>query len=160
MEKTLLIGYGNLDRQDDGVAWHILMALLKRFDYSLPSHPDDEIFEIESNPAFMFLLQLTPELAEDIAGYERVCFIDAHTSAIPEELHVAEVSPIFQNSPFTHHITPQTCISLASTLYDVTPEALLVSIRGYEFDFSRQLSQQTQALVSQAVQTIWEWATR
>ena len=30
MDKTLVIGYGNVDRQDDGAAWHILARLAKQ----------------------------------------------------------------------------------------------------------------------------------
>ena len=159
MKKTLLVGYGNLDRQDDGVAWHVLLKLLKKFDQTIPNHPDDGILDLESNPSFMFLLQLTPELSEVVANYEKVCFIDAHTGNVPHDFQMTEVFPIFQNSPFTHHMTPQTCLSLSNTLYGGNPKSVLVSIRGYEFDFSQNLSAKTQSLVNNAFDIIWEWLT-
>ena len=75
---TLFIGYGNPDRQDDGVAWHILAGIANQlgletspsWEDPLPSSPEAE---------FAFYLQLTPELAEDLTSYDRVCFVDAHT---------------------------------------------------------------------------------
>jgi len=63
----------------------------------------------------------------------------------------------YQASPHTHDITPATCLSLVRTLYDRQPEAVLVSIRGYEFDFSHSLSPQTACLAEQALQRILAW---
>ncbi len=39
---------------------------------------------------FAFYLQLTPEMAEEISAYEYVCFLDAHTGAIPEPVRIIE----------------------------------------------------------------------
>jgi hydrogenase maturation protease len=155
--RTIIVGYGNPDREDDGVAWHILSALCTRLGYSVPDLYT-EGFEPQGNPIdFMFRLQLMPELAEIIAGYERACFVDAHTGAVPEEVHFAEISPQFQNSPFTHHMTPETCLSLAQALYGKSPEAVLVSVRGYQFGFGHTLSPRTSDLASIAVDQIWKW---
>jgi hydrogenase maturation protease len=157
MRKTLLLGYGNIDREDDGVAWHALTGLANELNVPFP-HDPSEVFEpLSGNPAFFFSLQLTPEFAEEIAQFERVCFLDAHTGNYPAELNFQQLSPAFQNSPFTHHLTPQSCLALAETLYGKAPEAILVSIKGYEFGFSRNLSEQTGRLVKQAVARIINW---
>jgi len=157
LKNTILIGYGNPDREDDGVAWHILAALSARLGYPVPDLYRDG-FEPQGKPIdLMFRLQLMPELAEIIAGYDRACFIDAHTGAVPEEVHVAQVDAQFQASPFTHHMTPETCLSIAKTLYGKSPEAVLVSVRGYQFGFSHTLSPRTASLAQAAVDRIWEW---
>jgi Ni,Fe-hydrogenase maturation factor len=66
VSKTIIIGYGNPDREDDGVAWHILAALNARLGNPVPDLYADG-FEPQGNPIdFMFRLQLMPELAETI----------------------------------------------------------------------------------------------
>ncbi len=153
----LLLGYGNLDREDDGVAWHVLSRLAARLGQAFPDKPEEFEF-IQGQPVdFYFSLQLVPELAETLKGYARVCFIDAHTGAVPEELHVEELSPQLQTSSFTHHLTPAMLLNLSAALYGSVPQARLVSVRGYAFEFSQQLSPETDRLADRAVERILEW---
>jgi hydrogenase maturation protease len=156
MKKILLLGYGNPDREDDGVAWHILRALAVKMGLPAPDSYEDDFPE---NPYvdFAFYLQLTPEMAEDISGYEYVCFMDAHTGNIPEEVRIIDVESDFQKSPFTHHLTPQSLLSICETLYNTKPESALLSVRGYRFLFSRTLSEPTSTLVTEAVELVWAW---
>lgn len=156
MKKLLIIGYGNPDREDDGVAWHILRALAEKLGLDSPTSYEDEFPESERID-FAFYLQLTPEMAEDISVYDHVCFVDAHTGNIPELVRLIEVEPEFQHSPFTHHLTPQSLMSMCETLYNHRPDAALVSVLGYRFLFTRQLSEETAQLVPQAVNLIWDW---
>jgi hydrogenase maturation protease len=153
---TLIIGFGNPDRQDDGVAWHILTRLAQEFSRPLPSM-DEGFFPGGENPDLLFVLQLIPELAETISAYQRVCFVDAHTGNVPEDVNLIEVKAEYQRSPFTHHMTADTCLSLVQTIYGQTPEAILVSIRGYEFGFSHELSPSTYQLAEQALERIMAW---
>ncbi len=156
MNRTLILGYGNPDRQDDGVAWHIQRALALALGLPAPDSYEDE-FPINDQLDFEFHLQLTPEMAEDIAAYERVCFVDAHTGNIPAEAQLIPVESAFQRSPFTHHLTAQSLLSMCETLYRKKPEAALLSARGYRFEFERELSPETEALVPQAVGLIKNW---
>jgi hydrogenase maturation protease len=157
LKKLLLIlGYGNPDREDDGVAWHILQALTIKLGLSSPESYEDEFPEFALID-FAFSLQLTPEMAEDVASYEYVCFIDAHTGNIPEPVRLIDVESEFQNSPFTHHLTPQSLLSMCETIYGKKPDAALLSVLGYRFLFSRELSEETAELVPQAVELIWDW---
>ncbi len=156
MKKSLIIGYGNPDREDDGVAWHILRALTVKLGLPSPESYEDE-FPGFAPIDFAFYLQLTPEMAEEINNYEHVCFVDAHTGNIPEPVRLISVEGEFQRSPFTHHLTPQSLLSMCETLYGRKPDAALLSILGHRFLFTRQLSEETTALVPQAVDLIWEW---
>jgi hydrogenase maturation protease len=156
LNRILVIGYGNPDRQDDGVAWHIMCALAKKLGYPAPLTYEDE-FPANDGLDFAFSLQLTPEMAEEIAAYERVCFVDAHTGVIPQEVQMVPVESEFQRSPFTHHLTPQSLLSMCETLYHKKPEAALISVRGYHFGFERELSAETGALVPEAVGLITKW---
>jgi hydrogenase maturation protease len=156
LKKLLILGYGNPDREDDGVAWHILRALTIKLGLSSPQSYEDEFPEFASID-FAFHLQLTPEMAEDMTAYEYVCFVDAHTGNIPEPVRLIPVESEFQASPFTHHLTPQSLLSLCETIYEQKPEAALLSVLGHRFLFSRQLSEKTAQLVPQAVELIWDW---
>jgi len=156
LNRTLLIGYGNPDREDDGVAWHILRALVIKMGLPAPTSYEDE-FPQNAQVDFAFYLQLTPEMAEDIAQYERVCFVDAHTGQIPELVRIIPVESEFQRSPFTHHLTAQSLVSMCETLYQKKPEAALLSIRGFRFLFTRELSVETSSLVSEAVSLLERW---
>ena len=89
--------------------------------------------------------------------YEFVCFVDAHTGNIPEPVRLIPVESEFQHSPFTHHLTPQSLVSMCEMLHGKKPDAALLSVLGHRFLFSRQLSDETAALVPQAVELIWEW---
>jgi len=156
-KRILIIGYGNADRQDDGVAWHVLAEINQRLDRPSPASPDDGFETGEGSPELLFVLQLTPEMAETISEFERVCFVDAHTGQVPGEVHAALVQNEFQTSPFTHHLTPSSLVSLCATLYGRSPEAILVSVRGYQFGFEHGLSPQTAAAVPEAGQIFHDW---
>jgi len=156
LKELLLIGYGNPDREDDGVAWHILRALTIKLGLDAPQSYEDEFPESELID-FVFYLQLTPEMAEDISEYQHVCFIDAHTGNIPEPVRLIDVKSEFQRSPFTHHLTPQSLLSMCETIYEKKPDAALLSVLGHRFLFSRALSEETSRLVPQAVILIWDW---
>ena len=157
MKKTLLIGYGNPDRQDDGLAWHILFQLAGRIDRPVDFDTGISFIDTQQSPDFLFSLQITPEMIDIIKDYERVCFVDAHTGNIPEEVRLVPLRSEFQKSPFTHHMTPETCLSLHENIYHRLPEAILVSVRGYEFQFSQALSTRTETLVNSAIELIWDW---
>ncbi|MCL4504583.1 MAG: hydrogenase maturation protease [Chloroflexi bacterium] len=165
MSKSLIVGYGNPDRQDDGVAWHILKALGRQFGRIGPDESPDDITDLDLGelqgrdgvPDLLGELQLTPEIAETLAAYDKVCFVDAHTGAYPQDVNIAPLEARYQSSPFTHHLTPDTCLELARAAYGRAPEALVVSVRGYQFGFSHELSPQTAALAEEAAGRIAAW---
>jgi hydrogenase maturation protease len=156
LKKLLIFGYGNPDREDDGVAWHILRALTIKLGLVPPESYEDEFPEFKAID-FAFHLQLTPEMAEEITEYKHVAFIDAHTGNIPELVRLIDVESEFQRSPFTHHLTPQSLLSMCETIYEKKPDAALLSVLGHRFLFSRELSEETAALVPHAVELIWDW---
>lgn len=160
MAKVLIVGYGNRDREDDGVAWHILQGVAKRLGRPAPDSETGGLDQLGQSPDLLFVLQLTPELSELIADYEFVCFVDAHTGDYPEDFRFGSINAGFQTSPFTHHMTPQTCLALAETVYGRSPQATLVSVRGHRFGFSHTLSIQTALLADEAIEQIDTWLSQ
>ena len=165
MSKNLIIGYGNPDREDDGVAWHILRALALHFGCGHADTFNGSLFDIDLGepqhradiPDLQLELQLMPEVSETLADYDKVCFVDAHTGALARELNMEPITARVQNSPFTHHLTPEMCLQLAKSAYGKTPQGMVVSVRGYQFGFAHTLSPQTAQLAVEAVQRITAW---
>ena len=157
-ENSLIIGIGNYDRQDDGVAWHILCGIAKALGRTVPRDPYEEGFEPDGEkPHLLFTLQIVPEMADIISSYNHICFVDAHTGAIPTDLQVIQIKPNYQRSPLTHHMTPETVLSLTHTISGCKPEAYLVSVRGFQFGFDQSLSPKTTGLAGSAIQEILNW---
>ena len=158
--KTLIFGYGNIDRQDDGVAWHVLLDVMQRLGIDTSQMDENDLPFSHDDYEFQFQLQLLPEFADDLGRFDRVVFIDAHTGSVPDEIHTEAVLPEYQSSPFTHHMTPSTLLSLCEVIKGRHPDALLVSVRGYEFEFTRSLSQRTSELSLEAGMRIINWISQ
>jgi len=158
-KKILLLGYGNPDREDDGVAWHVLKGVAKGLSLPLPATPDDPILSFENRINLQFMLQLVPEISETIADHDCVCFVDAHTGEITEPVRAIRIDSKFQKSPFTHHLTPYTCLELVDSIYHKKTEGFLVSIRGFSFQFEEKLTDKTSHYSKIAVDLILDWLT-
>ena len=156
-DKILLLGYGNPDREDDGVAWHVLKSVAEGLGYPPPSTPDESFESTNDRIDLIFLLQLVPEISEIIASYDAVCFVDAHTGEINAGVRAVKIEPGFQKSPFTHHLTPQTCLELTNSIYGKRPAGYLVSIRGFGFQFEERLTPGTEKYARVASGLILDW---
>ena len=154
MSRTLVIGFGNIDRADDGVAFQVINALRRRLGQKELSEEDTGLEELGATVDSVFLSQLAPELMDILVDYGRVIFVDAHAYENLEDLHCAPVVPEYAPATFTHHLTPAALLALLKILYRAEPAGHLVSIRGYDFDFHRNLSEKTSALVDSAADCI------
>jgi Ni,Fe-hydrogenase maturation factor len=159
-KNTLFIGYGNPDRQDDGVAWHVLAGIAQKLGRKVPAVWEDPFENDDVFPHMMFLLQLNPEISEILAEYQNICFIDAHTGNIPNDIQFGEITSGFQTSPFTHHITAESVLALTRSLYHAQPNAYMLSVRGYAFGFTQDLSPQTTFLTAIAINKGIEWLSK
>lgn len=150
-KKVLFIAYGNPDREDDGVAWHVLKGLAKYFGIYNIDWNDDFYSRLGTNPDFFFILQLTPELQDLIINYEYVCFIDAHLGAEFKDVELKKLKPKFEPSTLSHHMTPQFLMDITRASFNTCPEAVLLTIRGFEFQFKQQLTAMCQKLAEKAI---------
>ena len=154
MSRTLVIGYGSLDRADDGVAYYVINALRRRLGQEMLSEDETGLEELGEQIDSIFLVQLAPELMDVLAGYDQVIFVDAHVYENVDNLHCTPVLPEYAPATFTHHMGPAMILALIKALYHREPTGHIVSIRGYDFDFHRDLSADTKALVEPAVEYI------
>jgi hydrogenase maturation protease len=137
--KTLVIGYGNDSRRDDGVGRYVVEQLAK---HDLP--------DVELQTAH----QLEVELAETLTHFDRVFFVDAAIPEAPAPVQHSIVTPTFQSHAVAHYLTPSDVLSLSETLYSHVPRAVLFSIRGRDFNFGTELSIDVRQLADEVAEQI------
>jgi hydrogenase maturation protease len=148
------MGFGNLDRADDGVAFHVVNAFRRRLGLAALEEDNTGLEELGAPVDTAFIGQLVPEMIDLLEGYDRVVFVDAHVDPALDDLYCAAVSPDEAGLTFTHHMSPATLLAFFKALNGRDLEGHLVSIRGRDFDFHRDLSPETIALVEPAVDRI------
>jgi len=140
MSGFLIIGYGNTLRGDDGVGPRVAEAIAG---WGLP------------NVRAISTAQLTPELAEALAGAEVVIFVDAQIGQ-PASTGVSfkPVAPDEKRLLNTHSGDPRRLLALTMQLYGRSPSAWLVAIPGVNFDFGETLSTLARRGMDEALQRI------
>ncbi len=135
---TLILGWGNPGRQDDGLG----PALAGAIGADPPTGVD-----VETD------YQLHVEDAAEVARYSRVLFVDADRVG-PAPYSVRQLEPT-DSSPIsfsTHSVAPEAILALSRDLFDAEPEAWLLGIRGYDFDdFGEGLSDRARNNLAAAV---------
>lgn len=130
---TLVIGYGNSLRGDDGAGPAVAARL-------------------QDQPALRVLAvhQLTPELAADIAQAESVWFVDAWVGGDKPTVRSLAPAPV----TLDHGWQPHVLMHLAKILYGASPQAFQLLIPARRFDYGSSLSAPAEAGVAWAVETI------
>jgi hydrogenase maturation protease len=153
--RVLVIGYGNPSRQDDGVGLAVVNGLRVRARQAPLDEGDDGFNDLGRELDTLFLQQLSPELAETLIDYEHVVLVDAHFGVYPELVHRTELDPHAEAAIVSHHFKPGTLLALARQLYGRAPTAELISVRGYAFDFTPELSPETARGVAAVIDDLW-----
>lgn len=153
MPQTLVIGFGNLDRGDDGAAFHVVNRLRGRRGLP-PLAEDDGGFGDLGRDAAVFVPQLLPELALDAAGYHCLVLVDAHVTAERRPLVYRRLQPEYQLPAVGHFMPPGMFLWLLQAVSPQARSAFLVSVRGHCFELRRGLSPATAALIEPAVEGI------
>jgi hydrogenase maturation protease len=136
---TLIIGYGNQSRRDDGVGWFVLEQLAA---LDLPN------VQLETSQ------QLEIEASETIRHFDAVIFVDAAIPEAPQPVQRSVVTPHFQSHAVAHYLTPADVLSLCKTLYQREPKAVLFSIRGSDFNFGTTLTPEVEQAARGVVKQI------
>jgi hydrogenase maturation protease len=157
VKHILVCGFGNLYRRDDGVGRAIVNGVRERLGRAPLNPLDDGFNELGRSVDTVVLHQLVPELAELVADYDLVIFVDAHVADLSQLLCEERVTPAYRSASFVSHQThPATVLELAEKMYGRAPQAVMLSLPGYDFDFGEDLSAETRALVPSAVNHIIE----
>jgi hydrogenase maturation protease len=140
MPHTLIVGYGNSLRGDDGAGYVAAELLRGRLHV-----PDVEIRSQQ---------QLLPELMEPMARAAHVVFIDASVSGRAGKFSKIPLRPAPACSRFTHHATPESLLAGVQRLYGHTPEATLYTIPGRNFELGQDLTPSVRRAVQELVNTL------
>jgi hydrogenase maturation protease len=153
MRQTLIIGYGNLDRGDDGAAFHVVNRLRAHLGQP-PLAEDDSGLEHPGPETAVFVPLLTPELAPHAAAYRRMVLVDAHVTAEVRPLVYLRLEPMYQPPVLSHCLSPAMFLWLVQGIAGQDRSAHLVSLRGHSFDPQRGLSPATFELVAPAAERV------
>jgi hydrogenase maturation protease len=161
VKKALVIGFGNIYRRDDGVGFAVLNALRERLGRPPLGVDEDGYDSLQSHDEVGTLLlhQLVPELAGDIAAYDLIVFVDAHVGHVPELIYEEGLTACYKPATVSHTLHPCTLLAMVQEIFGRQPQGVLLSIRGYDFEFGEGLSDRTAALVPEAVERIWALVT-
>jgi hydrogenase maturation protease len=142
--KTLILGYGNTLRKDDGLGVYAALAL-----DSLTLPADVEICTYH---------QLSPELSPTLAQVDHAIFIDAALASNGEKPGTIKTRALQprtrQPGSITHHFDPETLLAMAETLYGHAPQATLFSVTAASFDLEEGLSPEVSAALPVLIESI------
>jgi hydrogenase maturation protease len=126
MARTLILGYGNPLRSDDGLGWRAAETLATTLS-------SDQV-EVRS------CHQLLPELTSAISQAETTLFIDAAIDGEPGEVRCEPVFPRLEGDRFTHQLSPAAILAWSQKLYGKCPRAFVISVAGGCFELGEKLS--------------------
>jgi hydrogenase maturation protease len=122
---VLVIGYGNPLRGDDSVGQQLAREVAA---WQIPGL---RILEIH---------QLTPELAEPLAGARLAIFVDAYAARAGEPVKVESLEPAKTASVLAHYSDPCDLLALAQAIYRRHPLAWWVKVPATNFEAVEKLS--------------------
>jgi hydrogenase maturation protease len=122
--RVLVLGYGNPGRQDDGLGPAVAAGIDQL------GWPNLTAFDN---------YQLNIEDAMDVAAHDVVWFVDAAKNG-PSPYAVHDVSPASTVEFTSHIVRPEAILAIARQCYGGAPQAFLLAVRGYEFEFVEELT--------------------
>ena len=155
MSGNLVIGYGNLDRMDDGAAFYVINKLRHRLGQKPLDTYQTEPVSFGAQLDGIFIRQLVPELACNAICYDGLVFLDAHVQHDRKNVTFERISLENASSPLSHILQPSEFLAIIKLLGDREPAAFLLSIKGHRFDFGRVLSAETRKFINLAADIIF-----
>ena len=134
--KSLVIGYGNSLRSDDGIGIEMATVIDR---WHLPG--------VRS----LALHQLTPELAAELALVDRAIFIDARQGIDTDPVELHRLKPSVSTEFPTHLGDPRVLLSLTQAIYGKCPQAWWAIVPGINFQVGDRLSPLAQRNIEQAL---------
>ena len=133
MKKTLIYGYGNPGRQDDGLGAGFVEMAEKWI-------AEERISQIFTDCNY----QLNIEDSAVIAEYDTVIFVDASVADV-NKFKLEKVDPDNASIEFTMHaVSVSFVLDLCQKVYHKSPETYVLHIKACEFDFIEALTPQAE----------------
>ena len=135
---SLVIGYGNTLRRDDGVGPKVAEAVAA---LALPG------------VRTLACPLLTPELAEAVSQAQLVIFMDAAVDA-PREVQLRKLAPADSSQIMAHAASPATMLALARDVFGHAPEACWLTIPVEDLGIGEEFSPLARRGFERAVQEV------
>ena len=126
---VVIIGYGNPGRQDDGLGFMMAEGIDALGLPFVTSEAD---------------LQLQIEDAATISAHDIAVFVDAEIDG-PEPFSVKLMKPSTEITFTSHSVSPESILAICEDHLKKSPQAWLLGIRGYSFEFEEGLTPEAQA---------------
>jgi len=138
---TLVIGYGNTLRGDDGVGPRVA-----------------ETLEAMHLPGVKTLIcqQLSPEHAAPISLADKVIFVDAAVDA-PTEVQFRRLEPNDTSQLMAHAADPRTMLALSRDVFGHIPQAWWLTIPAERMEFCETLSPKAKLGFAEAMDRIQDF---
>jgi hydrogenase maturation protease len=142
MAKLLLFGYGNPGRGDDALGPELIARTAQLHFADVECQND---------------MQLQVEHVTDLAGCDRVLFIDADMSCA-EPFEFSGIRPEKDGSYTSHAMNPTALLHAYRQVYGKdAPPAFLLRIRGYEFGLGDPMTDKASANLEAATKLVVEF---
>lgn len=126
--QTLVIGYGNPLRADDGVGPFVAERL-------------EVLLAEDKSVRVLAAFQLTPELADDLSHAGRVVFVDASVALAAGDFSIARVvGRTVRQGALGHEMSPEELLFLCESIAGRTPEAWAIGIGVGSLDMGEGLT--------------------
>ena len=136
---SLVIGYGNSLRSDDGIGIKIAQIVEG---WRLPG--------VRS----LSLHQLTPELTTELAEVDLAIFVDACQPCDSDRVKLYPLNSSTSIVFGSHFSNPEALLSLTRVLFNKCPQAWWLIVPGINFQLGEKLSPQAQQGIDRALNTV------
>ena len=144
---TLIIGYGNPSRGDDALG----PAAIDAIERLVGEHPEWGGIEVVTD------FQLQIEFVTDLAGRERIVFIDAAARGA-EPFAFGPLVAKEDASISTHALSPASLLTVYRSFHGAdAPPCFLLGIMGYDFDLGVPLSAGARRNLAAALAMLEQW---
>ena len=127
-----IIGYGNIQRRDDGIGPYVVNKL-----YEFLKHRRDlQILSCH---------QLIPDLIHELRDAHLILFVDATTDVLEDGWKLVRITPEPKKVSYvTHYFEPSSLLILLQKVYHQYPLTWLASVQGNDFGFGEGLTQEAE----------------
>lgn len=140
--RTLIIGYGNPLRGDDGVGPAVAEVVAA---WKIP--------DLRARA----VAQLVPELVDDLKHAERVLFVDASQEYLAAPFTLSVVEPRASRGVLGHFSDPGHLLALARDLEGHFPASWMLAIQVHSFAYGEEITEVARANMTAALEAVRGW---
>lgn len=132
VEETWIIGYGNWQRQDDGIGPYVIGCLRP-------------LLKNQEKIRTWVCTQLDLGLVDKLKTAQVIIFVDATIDTLRQGWRCEKVGAEFEEMPYlTHSVKPSILLGFLNSVYNRSPLVYSVAVQGKDFGFGEVLTQEAE----------------